>query len=77
MNTYNYIDPITNQIVTIRSKREYTHIVLVYGQTAAERADGIDYSNTIVDESLCSSFALAQKRVEGPKDHIIALKQIA
>lgn len=76
MNTYNYIDPISNKTITVTSKKEYSHIVLCYGATAAERGDGLDYSNTIVAQSLCSTLKRAQARVESPKDLIIALTKV-
>ena len=76
MNTYTYINPITNSEATITSKREFTHIVLCFGLPASERADKVDYSKEIVATSLCGSLQKAMSRIESPRDVVVALIKI-
>jgi hypothetical protein len=64
MNTYTYISPISNKAVTVQTAREFTHIVLTFGLPASKRADKIDYSKEIVDQSFAGSLRKAIARCE-------------
>lgn len=64
MNAYTYINPLTKEVVTVKTAREFTHIVLTFGLPASKRSDGQDYSNQIVDQSFAGSLQKAIARCE-------------
>lgn len=64
MNVYTYISPVSNEVVTVKTAREFTHIVLTFGLPASKRADGQDYSKQIVDQSFAGSLRKAIARCE-------------
>lgn len=64
MNTYTYISPISKEVITVKTAREFTHIVLTFGLPANKRADGKDYSKEIVDQSFAGSLRKAIARCE-------------